>query len=776
MNKRKTVLTSAMMASLLIGALSIPAFAAEKKHTLTQAVPGDVFLCITGYHNPEREFLDVYWNDVLGELKASGIGDDVMELFGTLLDEEGQNEAKRLKDLGTKLLNGVDFDDLVGKEMVFAERMATPTFDNNNVDMGPPDLVWIFRGSSAGAAKNFDGIVAILETVIQEICKAANTTPLTINKTDKDGTRIASVNLTEQADGAPVIMVNIAVKNDTIVVAMGQKIFDEVMGFLSGKNPDKAISNNPRYKSAFAQLPPAEDATVFVDIQNLLKPIRSLVNFGMKEAQAKAEVVNDIVLNSSSTGEAHELTVQAWKLYEQKDYKAGLELTTKAHELAPADSAILYYMSCFHALNGNKDKSLDFLEKAVDAGFYKPQHISWDPDLKSLHEEQRFKVALEKATKLAKQHSVSEEPNWKALVDRLMDIPGIFDYIASVEYTDGYSTKAEAVVMLVADARSKPFYPVFAKPKKATQFDRYLPAETLSFDVSSAVDLGGLYKFLLDTIRCTGPKGEEALVKWEQLQQSANFNVEKDILDWVAGDSIMVELEDNQGWVMLLRVHNEELAREKVTTAVDFVSKAIMEAAQENPVMGMFAMRTSPANHDTLKGFQYLFFGMSPQPVVWGVADNHLIFGSSTDAICMCLDTAQGKHPNIRKNARVMSEALVPDGMFTSVSLTDQRQLGNQLAAGIGMFSMMSGMLTMAIPDPEVRPVISKIAGILGKLTPVVTKINFYKSVARQSTFNGQSWHSKTVTHYVSPDERPKKPAPITPEPETAPAPVTTPS
>ena len=497
----------------------------------------------------------------------------------------------------------------------------------------------------------------------------------------------------------------------------------------------------------------------------------------MKEAhKPRLNVVNDIVLNSSSTGEAHELSVQAWKLYEQKDYKAGLELTTKAHKLSPTDSSILYYMSCFHALNGNKDQSLDFLEKAVDGGFYKPKHISWDPDLKSLHGEQRFKVALEKATKLAKEHSASDAPNWKALVTRLMDIPGIFDYIASVEYTEGYSTKTEAVVMLVADAKSKPFYPVFAKPKKVAQFDRYLPAETLSFNVSSAVDLGELYKFILDTIRCTGPTGEQVLVKWEQIQQSANFNVKKDILDWVAGDTITVQLENNQGWAMLLRVHNEELAREKVTTAVDFISKAIMEAAQENPMMGMFAMRTSPANHDTLKGFHYLFFGMNPQPIVWGVADNHLIFANSPDTVAMCLDTAQGKHPNIRKNTRVMSEAIIPEGMFTSVSLTDQRQLGNELAAGIGMVSMMSGMMTMAIPDPEVRPVISKIAGILGKLTPVVTKINFFKSIARQSTFNGQSWHSKMVTHYVSPDERPKKPAVETPETVTAPEPAATPS
>ena len=73
---------------------------------------------------------------------------------------------------------------------------------------------------------------------------------------------------------------------------------------------------------------------------------------------------------------------------------------------------------------------------------------------------------------------------------------------------------------------------------------------------------------------------------------------------------------------------------------------------------------------------------------------------------------------------------------------------------GIGMVSMMSGMVTMAIPDPEIRPVVAKIAGMLSKLTPVVRKIDFYKSTATQTTFDGQAWHTRAATHYVSPEER----------------------
>jgi hypothetical protein len=50
--------------------------------------------------------------------------------------------------------------------------------------------------------------------------------------------------------------------------------------------------------------------------------------------------------------------------------------------------------------------------------------------------------------------------------------------------------------------------------------------------------------------------------------------------------------------------------------------------------------------------------------------------------------------------------------------------------------------------------VIAKISGVLGKLTPVVRKINFYKSSASLITCEGLIYRSRSVTHYFSPEER----------------------
>ncbi len=120
----------------------------------------------------------------------------------------------------------------------------------------------------------------------------------------------------------------------------------------------------------------------------------------------------------------------------------------------------------------------------------------------------------------------------------------------------------------------------------------------------------------------------------------------------------------------------------------------------------------------------------------------------------LCLETAKGEHPNIRENTGVMKEALVPTGPFTSVSLTDKRKFGEQMAELVGGVSVGLGMMGAVVPDQDARPIIAKLAGMLAKLTPVVHKIDFYKSTASYTTFDGQAWHTRAVTHYVSPAER----------------------
>lgn len=868
-------MTTALVSSTLIK----PAPEAKHGFTLGRAIPDDVFMYIAERHNPERDFLDEYWGEVFQAAAQSGIGDDLLGLLrsGFGFSAEQKAEIERLKERASQLLAGVDWEQLEAKESVFAEKFVPPAqISEDRPPIMMANLVCLLRGSSEGAAHNYEGLVAILEAIAEEANKALGHKALVVDRGKKMGAQVATMNMLAMVPGAPPIPLSLALRDDVVIIGMHEHLFKDVLALMDGSSPKRALSDDARFQAAFAQLPPAENTMVFFDMQALLKPLYGFIDtvigiagapsdvtrntgMGAEAGQLNAQALSayrrddaqealdltkqayeispkstivlynlacfnalvgkkhealawlekaveggfhaprkissdsdldslreepkykaalaratelardwsakDIVINSSKTGEANTLRMQAWQVYEDKDYEQGLKLVEQAYAVSPKDSQVLYALACFHALLGHDDKALDSLEIAVNGGFYCPKHIAKDPDLESIRGHERYKVVAEtakkKAAELAAHKEREEVTTIKQLLDRWADAMGVLDYFATVETTDGYAVWTESIAVLVPDARSKPIYPVFGKRRQLTDFDRYLPKETASFSVSGGLDLGELYKFVTDSIRLVGPKGEELLAKWDGVQKTLGIDVHRDLIDWTDGEFISTTLANGGGSVWLIKVSDEQVAREKVGAVVKFLTEKLPEnlaqLTAKNPAMAPLAMltiRTSPVEDERLGGFQNIYGGMSPKPVTWGTGDGYLIFGTSTHAIGLCLATARGEHPGIRENARVMSEAIVPSGPFSSVTLTDRRGMGDELSTLMGALSMGIGVAGVSVPNPQLRPLLAKIAGILGKLAPVVRQIDFYKSTAAQTTFDGKVWHSRTVTHYFSPEER----------------------
>jgi len=856
----------AACALLLLAAVVAPSSAGTKGFTLENAVPADVYLFVAERHNPEQEFLDAHWQKVLDALGRSGLKEDVIGLIGSRLGEAQQAEMERLKARATELLAGVSWKELGSGEMAFVERLTAPPA-GTEAPFFMPEMVWLLRGSAEGAARNFDGLVAILEGTLEEVGKVAGEQTPTLEKSSNRGTSLASVNLTASVKDAPAIPVSVALRDDLIVIALGQGLRDDVLGLLDGSAKGaRPLGKDARFRQAFKQLPAAEDTMTFVDVQALLGAVRGFVDMAVAKAAEPQDIMlgnlkqgegfdlteksvaayiqgdfaqalalveqayaktpwdtrvlynsacfnalnghrekaldfleravaagfwmprqiaadsdlaslrddpryasalavaeagaarmhkaPDAVVNSIQEGEAHELCTQAWSVYEQGDYAQGLALVEQAYAKAPEDSRVLYYLACFHALTGDAGQGLDFLERAVTGGFYSPRHIASDPDLASLRSSPRYAKAFDNAITLAATHGGGED--WsgvaKRIVDRVVTVPAILDWVASVESTDGYSVSGETIVSLVENAKQNPFYPVLASSKPTGNYARYLPQETLSFSVSQAIDLGQLYRFILDSVRGVGPKGEELLAKWDELQNTRGFSVEGDVLAWLQGDFVSVTLENDKGSLYMLRVTDEELARSKMTRAIDLLTTGLAEAAKQNPMLGMIGVTRSPTVHEGLEGFENLTFAMAPAtPLLWGVRDGQLMIGSSPEAVLTCLATAAGKHPGLRDNPRIKAEMLEPEGAATSVSLTDQRQLGKEIAQVLGLVTMGVGMAGAGVKDEQARGVMTAITGMLGKLTTVATTIDFYKSTASYTTFDGSAWRVHKVTHYAEP-------------------------
>jgi tetratricopeptide (TPR) repeat protein len=873
--KTSAFLVSGMLAAaLLTVAWVAPVQGAQREASLAHFVPDDVFLFVEMRRNPERGFVEKYWGEVFEALEQSGIGADLFELIASLarFDAGARAEIERIKQRATDLVRAVDWDQLAGQEIVFAERFEAP------IEMSrqrPPvmiaNMVWICRGGPEGVSENYAALVAILDALVEEVNRAAGAEVLSVERTSRGETEISSVDFLGMVPGAPALPLYVAMRQDVLIIALREALFADVTAMLEGSSSHDAIVDDPRFVSAFASLPAFEDGRVFFDLQALLRPIRAFVdeivvmantpsdvyhNTGMSdhvaklnarameayrrgdleqalaltrevhEASPKNSIVlynlacfsaqvgesdealswldeaveggfyapdkiandsdlaslredprfnaavaraaelaaeskaGDIIINSSKTGEAYRLTMQAWQVYQDRDFEQGLRLVEQAHAVAPHDPRPLYGKACFHALLGHDEKALEFLAQAVDAGYYCPRHIAKDPDLASVRGRASYTAAWKRARQLAAEHTLRQDAEKvgiiKQMIDRLADAVGILDYSAEVETTDGFDLRKDAIAVLAPNAQARPLYPVIAVPQ-LTDFDKYLPKETESFSVSNGVDFGALYGFITDSLHGAGPGGKELLAEWGKLQSQIGINVKEDFVDWIGSASISVTLAGGQESVWMVQVKDEEVAREKITAALDFITEklpGLLSEHRELTGLAMLSLYTSPVADERLAGFQNLHIALAPQPAVWGVVDGYLIIGSSADAVALCLETSRGEHPGIRENTRLMSEMLIPDGPFSAVSLTDYRQFGEHLAKGIGIASMVGGVASAMIPDDDARLVFGKISGMFSKLAPVVLKIDFYKSVASYTTFDGQTYYTQTVTHYRSPEER----------------------
>lgn len=99
----------------------------------------------------------------------------------------------------------------------------------------------------------------------------------------------------------------------------------------------------------------------------------------------------------------HALSVLAEIYTARKLYRKGLALDKRLAKLCPGDGVVFYNLACSFALVGEPEKAIDALEKSVELGYSDWQHMLNDSDLKTLHEDPRFKKWL-KGYKLTEKH------------------------------------------------------------------------------------------------------------------------------------------------------------------------------------------------------------------------------------------------------------------------------------------------------------------------------------------------------------------------------------
>ena len=73
----------------------------------------------------------------------------------------------------------------------------------------------------------------------------------------------------------------------------------------------------------------------------------------------------------------------------------GLEWAGRAAVLAPTESSLLYNVACAYSVAGEKERALDTLEQAVQAGFSDRGWLETDSELELVREDPRFQALLQ---------------------------------------------------------------------------------------------------------------------------------------------------------------------------------------------------------------------------------------------------------------------------------------------------------------------------------------------------------------------------------------------
>ncbi|MGB2985763.1 MAG: hypothetical protein WBE26_07750 [Phycisphaerae bacterium] len=248
-----------------------------ERFTLGRYIPGDVWLYAHAVHNPERDWLDKEWQEVLDALKASGIDRDLISLVMAAVGDEDRAETEATLEKWMALIAQVRWSDMWAKELAFAERMTKGALG--------PEYLALMRGKPGTAEGNTAGLVAILK----EVTSLSEKTRFA--ERDVSGVTVWSLGQCKPEVPEPVPGIYLFRKGDTIGLGLGlaHEPFTDVIHLMTGESDSPAIVATPRFREALAEVKTPEDSVLFFDGKQLFRDIRGLMQLAARDAEASGD-------------------------------------------------------------------------------------------------------------------------------------------------------------------------------------------------------------------------------------------------------------------------------------------------------------------------------------------------------------------------------------------------------------------------------------------------------------------------------------------------------
>jgi transcriptional regulator GlxA family with amidase domain len=161
---------------------------------------------------------------------------------------------------------------------------------------------------------------------------------------------------------------------------LGRYVADRTAEYMEYKwSPESYLS------SKYAQLNPRLDAHGRALQQ---------ASISSREGNSEAAIAAYRSLIAADRGDAEAWLNLGRTLHGLKKYAEAIEANKEASKAAPQRSAAYYNLACEYALTGDRDRAIESVSKAIEAGYRVKRSYENDSDLASIREDKRFKALL----------------------------------------------------------------------------------------------------------------------------------------------------------------------------------------------------------------------------------------------------------------------------------------------------------------------------------------------------------------------------------------------
>ncbi len=290
---------------------------------------------------------------------------------------------------------------------------------------------------------------------------------------------------------------------------------------------------------------------------------------------------------------------------------------------------------------------------------------------------------------------------------------------------------------------------VFGSGQSFERWQQWVPADALSYSLSSGINLHPLYEYVIKLLNERFPEAQPALEKFEKLQADLDVYLDRDILQAFSGEYVSVSLPPatasplgGSDSVFALRCQKPERIRELVHRLFAFLGQ----------VPALKSQQIQLVECPELEGFEQvsavLLAAFGVKPVV-GFRDGWMVVGSNAGAVKRVLDAKAGQGQTIDQTEAFKQFHLEVEGPVDSIGYTNLAEQTRQIAmflrqvgTFVPMFLAMAGAEAGA---EELKPV-EEVIGLLRDVAQIVDKFDFLEASLSVTQSDDDSYVRRTVT------------------------------